>query len=342
MLASDGARAEASVRAPTHDRCVQITPIAAADYARTVLPATFELWGAGRTYEAYVADFFSVANSRLVRRRKHTVGLYEAGMLATSCKLYGRELHWGERTMRAVGIGAVFTPAPLRGRGYAIAMLGALLDAEVAAGTDLAFLFSDIQPLFYERLGFARLPSRLVTVRATSLPGRPTGSVPLADADWPLVRRCFDELDAQRAWGFTRTPVVWEWIRAKWTPRPERGVQAVQLIVKRGRTAHAYVLGRRVVAANAFVVDEYGYSGDGGRETVTALLRAAAGDLARVSGWLPPLPARDALPRGSVRARPNAILMVAPLSSLARSWWRLHGPDIAAASADAVWSADHV
>jgi hypothetical protein len=321
---------------------VQLIPIAPDEYARVVLPQTYALWGNGRTYEAYVSDFLKVASSRYGRRRKHTIGVWDGGTLGATCKLYSRELHWGERSMRAVGIGAVHTPDALRGRGYATVMLGSLLDAEAAAGTDVAYLFSDIRPEFYARLGFARLPSRIVTVRATSLAWTPIGAVPMDDADWPLVRRCFDALEARRAWGFKRTPIVWEWIRLMWAPRPQRGVQPVNLLVRGGRGIHAYVFGRRIAGADTFVVDELGFADGEQRDVVAALLRAAAGDLARVSGWLPPEPARDALPRGSVRARRTAIFMLVPLSALARSWWKTHGAALLASPADPIWSTDHI
>jgi len=321
---------------------VQLSALAPETYVRDVLPQTFPLWGDGRTYERYVADFLAVANSRYGRRRRHTVALDDDAVLGATCKLYSRELHWGARTMRAVGIGAVFTPVTLRGRGYASVMLGTLLDAEVAAETDLAFLFSDIRPQFYERLGFRGVPSRSISIRATSLDGSRVAAVPMEESDWPLVRRCFDALDMRRPWGFKRTPVVWEWIRLMWAPRPHSGVQPVNLVVRSGRLVCAYAFGRRVMRNDTFVVDEYGFSGDEGEAAIRPLLRMAAGDLARVSGWLPPDPARSALPRGSTRARKSAILMVAPLSALGRSWWRTQGESLLGSHADAVWSTDHV
>ena len=43
--------------------------------------------------------------------------------------------------------------------------------------------------------------------------------------------------------------------------------------------------------------------------------RAAAGDLGRISGWLPPSGARELLPKANVRKRRTPILMAAPLSA---------------------------
>lgn len=321
---------------------MRLEPIAIEDYVNEVLPLTFDLWGDGRPFERYAEDLRGVAGSAYGRRRPFTVGLRENGRIVCSCKNYDRELRAQNRTLRATGIGAVFTPEDQRGRGFASVMFGAMLDAECAAGRDLAFLYSDIHPAFYERLGFATLPSRLITLRAASLEGSHSGAVPLESKDWPAVRRCFEALDRKRAWSFHRTPLVWDWMRSRWNAPLAAGSQSVQLLVRRGRAVIAYAIGRRVLREDAFVVDDFAFDGDEGRAALGPLLRAAAGDLRRITGWLPPEGARGALPRGSVRARKNAIFMVAPLSAVARAWWAEHKDAIASANADTTWSGDHI
>jgi GNAT superfamily N-acetyltransferase len=312
------------------------------DYAREVLPASFELWGARRSYDRYVSDFLDVARSAYGKRRQFTVGIRASERIVCSCKLYDRELRWGEKALRATGVGAVFTHPEERGRGYASAMLGELLDEERAAGGDLAFLFSDIHPAFYEKLGFVSLPSRILTLRAASLDGSPAGGVPPEGRDWAAIRRCFDALEAQRSWAFRRTPLVWDWMRLKWNAPADEGTQPVALAIRRGREVAAYAFGRRVLAADTFVLDDFAFAGDDGRALLPALVRAGAGDLRRISGWLPPPVAREALPRGSVRARKNAILMLVPLSKTAQSWWKAAREEALAARWDAVWASDHL
>jgi GNAT superfamily N-acetyltransferase len=306
------------------------------------LPETFPLWGDGRGFEAYVADFRSVARSPYARRRSFTSGLREAGRLVSSCKTYERELRVGDATLRATGIGAVFTPPAERGRGLASLMLGALLDAERDAGCDLAFLYSDIHPAFYEKLGFGAVPSRSFSLRADSLDGTPCGCEPLGAGDWSAVRRCFESLERARPWSLRRTPLVWEWMRARWNATPASGEQPVQLLVRRGRSVDAYVIGCRVLRKDAFELEEVGFDGEGGRAVLGPLLRAAAGDLRRVTGWLPPDPVRDALPRPSIRARKRAILMWIPLSPAGRRWWSEHRDAMRASRADTTWSIDHI
>lgn len=321
---------------------VTLEPVAVDAYVRDVLPESFGLWNDGRDFEAYVADLRAMAATTYAKRRPFLVGLRDGERFVATCKNYDRELRWGERSLRATGIGAVFTPQALRGRGYATVMLGALLDSERANGRDLAFLYSDIHPAYYEKLGFVALPSRLISIRAESLDGAAVGARPIEENEWTAIRRCFDALDRTRPWSLRRTPLVWNWMRGRWRATPRTGAQNVALAVRAGRSVVAYAIGRRALAHDAFVLDDFAFDGDAGRAVVPGLMRAAAGDLRRVNGWLPPPGAREALPRGSVRSRKDAILMVAPLSALGRAWWTEYETALRTARADATWSADHV
>jgi len=320
---------------------VQLVTIAASDYARDVLPLSSDLWAEGRTLDQYVDDFQAIAKSPFGRHRFRTVGLRIDGTLVASIKRYERELRCNDRTLHAVGIGAVFTPPELRGRGYASALIGAFLDSERANGTDMAYLFSDIHPSFYERLGFITLPSRAISLRADTLPSRRLEIASVEDTDWTAIRRCFDALDARRSIAFKRTPLVWDWLRlSSRTSRPDG--QRIDLIVRKNRSAIAYVFGRRFPKLDAFALDEFAYTGDEGFDAIPPLLRAAAGDLRRINGWLPPDIARVALPRGAVKKRKSAITMIAPLSTTARSAWRSHSGRILEDDADRIWATDHI
>jgi predicted N-acetyltransferase YhbS len=310
------------------------------EYARDVLPHSASLWAGARTTDEYVAEFLATARSGWGRRRFRTLGLWVDGELVASCKRYERVLRCGERTYKAAGIGAVFTPDELRGRGYATALLGAFLDAERDAGTDFSYLFSDIQPAFYERLGFVALPSRTISLRADMLLTERVEVAALGDADAAAVRRVFDALDARRPFSFARTPLDWEWQRLRAGSREHGGGQ-VNLGVRRGRGLAAYVTGRRIPTADAFVIDELAFARPDDARCVAPLLRAAAGDLRTIRGWLPPAVAREALPRGAVRARSDAVAMVVPLSTGFRSVLRARSSE-PRAGADPCWSTDHI
>ncbi len=310
-------------------------------YAREVLPLTHTLWSNGRTLESYVRQTAELAASTYGRRHYRTFALTQDGSHAlASFKRYEREARAENEQLNAIGIGAVFTPAPHRRRGYASAMLGLALDQARREHFDFAYLFSDIHPQFYKDVGFVELPSRSISLRADALGNDRIAAAPLAHRDWSAVRACFAAADAGRSFSLLRSPVVWDWIRARLRHGSEHsGSQPVNLIARRAKNVAAYVIGRREPQHDAYVVDEFGFAGSAGASVVAPLLRCAAGDLRRITGWLPPAPARRLLPRGSVRRRSAAIWMIAPLTRAGTHFLRLARES---ADADGVWSLDHI
>lgn len=309
-------------------------------YASEVLPHSAELWAGRRDYETYVSQTLEVANSGYGKRHFRFMGFYDGQALAASCKSYARTIAYGHHRLNALGIGAVFTPAQLRGRGYASAMLALFLDTARAQGIDVVYLFSDIRPEFYAEIGFTELPSRRLSLRADGLPASRVQVVRLDSAAWPGVRRCFDLSERTRTWHFVRTPLVWEWLKLRMRHGSERSIGTeMNLVVYRGRSIAAYVLGARAPEHDLYILDEFGYCDDDAAALIPPLLRNAAGDLRRITTWLPPSGARHLLPRGSVRKRAEAILMAAALTPAGRTW-------LTAATLpqvyDGVWSADHI
>jgi predicted N-acetyltransferase YhbS len=320
---------------------MELEELSAQVYAEKVLPLTQPLWAQGRSLEQYVAETLELAHTLYGRRYYRTFALTNGTSHALATfKRYEREARARKQRLRAIGIGAVFTPEDKRGRGYASAMLGLALDEARTQGFDFAYLFSDIHPQFYKQLGFVELPSRSISVRADSLSGERIATHALAERDWSAVRKCFDACDAQREFGLTRSPLVWEWIRTRLRHRYEhRKGQPVELVVRSARTVGAYVIGVREPAHDAFVIDEFAFANPDGARIVARLLRSGAGDLRRVIAWLPPAPARALLPAGSVRRRTGAIWMAAPLSREGSTF-----VDIArtAGRADGIWALDHI
>ncbi len=309
-------------------------------YAEKVLPLTAALWANGRTFDAYVAQTLELARTAYSKRHYETLGLRVGKKIVASFKRYQRMARLGEHRLAAIGIGAVFTPVEQRGRGYASAMLAMALDAARAQRFDFAYLFSDIHPQFYKTLGFVELSSRLITFRADSLSHKRLDIATLSQKDLPGIRRCFDATESRRDWGFERGPAFWKWLQTRIGHGSEhaRG-QAVHLVAHRGRAVAAYVLGQREPKHDAYVLDEFGFASEKDRALIGPLLRAAAGDFRRITGWLPPESVRDLLPRGSVRKRKDAILMIAPLSSRGK---RFLEQARATGTADGVWSTDHI
>lgn len=316
---------------------VAISPEA---YAKTVLPLTEPLWANGRSFDRYVSQTLELARTDYGKKHYKTLGFRVEKNIVASFKRYERIAWLRANRLAAIGIGAVFTPPEFRGRGYASAMLAMALDEAKSQRFDFAYLFSDIHPQFYKALGFAELPSRLISFRSDALSGARVDVAPLSPKDWPGVRRCFDRTQGRRDWGFERGPALWKWVQTRTSHGSEhaRG-QAAHLVVRRGRSIAAYVLGQREPAHDAYVLDEFGFADAKERALVGPLLRSAAGDLRRITGWLPPDNVRELLPRGSVRKRKDAILMIAPLSPRGKQFLERAK---STGAADGVWSTDHI
>jgi GNAT superfamily N-acetyltransferase len=324
---------------------MKLRTIDAATYAREVLPHTAALWAGRRDFETYAEHVTAVATCGYGKRHYRTIGLYDGMQLVSSFKRYERNLHAGTARLRAIGIGAVFTPESLRGRGYASTMLASALDSARDDGYDAAYLFSDIHPAFYQALGFSPLPSRSFSLRADGLDGNGLRSAGLHVArleatDWAGVRRCFELGERLRPWGFARTPLVWEWLRLRIEQASEHhNGEPVNLVVRRGRAIAAYVLGARAPQDDAYILDEFGFADAEAAAIVPSLLRGAAGDLRRIVGWLPPAFARERLKRASVRKRTSGVFLAAALSPAGKRWL---ADATVNAPGDGVWSTDRI
>jgi predicted N-acetyltransferase YhbS len=97
------------------------------------------------------------------------------GEVLSSAKQYDLVVRLDGRSVRAMGIGAVFTPEASRGRGYARALLDRMIEKAAAVGAELALLFSEIDPDYYASAGFEPVPRRELTIRTLegSRPGAP-------------------------------------------------------------------------------------------------------------------------------------------------------------------------
>lgn len=318
----------------------RLEEVSARNYAEHVLPLTEPLWANGRTLHTYQTQTTELARTAYGKASYRTIALCDGGNILASFKRYERQAHAGKSHLQALGIGAVFTPEPLRGRGFASAMLAMALDAARTARLDFAFLFSDIHPQFYKELGFVEVPSRSISFRADTLEAIRIDAHPIGERDWSGIRSCFDAIEHEREFGLLRSPAVWGWLRTRIAHASElQHAQPVNLLVRNGRSIAAYVIGQREPRHDAYVVDEIGLRGSGSRELLGPLLRCAAGDLRRIAGWLPPAPVRSALPRGSVRKRSDAIWMIAPLSEGGKQFLRCA---LQSGGADGVWSLDHI
>jgi GNAT superfamily N-acetyltransferase len=138
-----------------------------------ILDDTYSLWGEGLSRSAY--GQWNAAQMRTPWGRHHLrrYALVESGQVLASAKRYDLVVQLDGRRVPTLGVGAVFTPSENRGRGYATRMIESLCDTARADGAQLAMLFSEIGPEYYQRLGFVPVPMTISDVQVHIKTGGP-------------------------------------------------------------------------------------------------------------------------------------------------------------------------
>jgi predicted N-acetyltransferase YhbS len=138
-----------------------------------VLDGTFPLWGEGLSRQAYGRWNRAQSDTAWGRTHFRRVALVDAGAWLASAKRYDLEARVDGASVRVLGIGAVFTPPARRGQGHARALIEALIADAAASGCASALLFSEIDPAYYERLGFCVVPQQVLTLDVARMAGSP-------------------------------------------------------------------------------------------------------------------------------------------------------------------------
>jgi len=161
---------------------LEVVP-ATGELLERILDDTFALWGEGLDRVGYGrynrAQLAAPWGSTHLRR----VALVDGGRLLATAKRYDLNGRLDGEPVRVLGVGAVFTREAERGHGHAATLLRRMLDDAAAEGFALAVLFSEIDPRYYERLGFRRLPINQValSVRPGTRAGAPM--IPMRSGD---------------------------------------------------------------------------------------------------------------------------------------------------------------
>jgi predicted N-acetyltransferase YhbS len=156
-----------------------------------ILDHTFQLWHEGLSRPAY--GRWNSAQLRTPWAQAHlrrVASVDDSGQLLATAKQYRLDVRMNGRDGWMCGIGAVFTPPDLRGRGYASALVESLVAGAKAEGALAACLFSEIGAEYYQRLGFEPVPFHdvTVTVKANRKGGAPAMLVRAGDErDLPAV-----------------------------------------------------------------------------------------------------------------------------------------------------------
>jgi GNAT superfamily N-acetyltransferase len=213
-----------------------------------ILDETFELWNEGLSRSAYARWNLAQLGTPWGRERLHRFALVDdAGGLLATAKLYRHDVRLDGRDGWMAGIGALFTPADQRGRGYASQLIERLLDRERREGALLASLFSAIGPAFYERLGFSSVTINEVTVRVERRNGAPAMLVRVGDErDLPAVSAMHDARSAGVRFTLQRDPSAIHYALSKkrlLAGLGPQGLRQVEFVVaEEGASAVAYAV----------------------------------------------------------------------------------------------------
>ncbi len=115
----------------------------------------FDIWSKGLPLDEHVPARLESPKHRLAR---WYVGCLD-GRVVVSLGCYPLEFDWRGELLQGFAIGSVYTVGEFRGHGYAPRLLQWVEQHEHSAGAALSLLYSDINPDYYARLGYARCPS---------------------------------------------------------------------------------------------------------------------------------------------------------------------------------------
>jgi GNAT superfamily N-acetyltransferase len=122
-----------------------------------ILRENFSIWSAGLSRQHY-QEYIWIQSSHPWARKNLRYMVYKSDLAdatsVASCKLYGLQFLFHNRIVELYGIGAVYTLAAERGKGFAKKMLAEVIDLAYTDGKAGVYLFSDVGASFYEDLGF--------------------------------------------------------------------------------------------------------------------------------------------------------------------------------------------
>jgi predicted N-acetyltransferase YhbS len=274
---------------------LEIVP-ATGELLERILDETFPIWGEGLDRNGYGRYNRAQLGTPWGSTRLRRVALVDRGRLLATAKRYELSGRLDGHPVKVLGLGAVFTPESERGHGHAASLLRRMLDDAAGGGFGLALLFSEIEPHYYERLGFRRLPVNQVALSVRPGTRKGTPMIPMRSGDTGDLASLV-EMNAAQSAGY-------RFALARDADHIRQAITKKRLLAACGRPGHRSVEflvveegGRAAAYAVLFEVGEFvmvSESGDrdpaGGR--VGALLQAVlARDPARrlqIRAWWPP------------------------------------------------------
>lgn len=260
----------------------------------TILEETYPIWGEGLSLSAYRAWNRGQMSTRWGQSHLHRVALTDGGDVLASAKRYDFEAQAGADVVSVVGIGAVFTPEALRGRGHARALIDLMIRDAEARGCRYALLFSEIGAAYYESMGFRVVPRAMQTIEIVRK-GPPATFVRSGEmADLAEIATINARYRADASFALVRSPELIEFsfsrrrLLAGLGPPSRRVVEF--FVSEEGHRAVAYVFITRGPAG--VVLEECGDRDPAGARVGSMLQvlasRAPAETPQTMTTWLPP------------------------------------------------------
>lgn len=299
----------------------------------SILDSTYAIWNEGLTRSAYGRWYAAQRALPWGRERLRRVALVDAdGRILSSAKCYRFDAVLDAAPVMVSGIGAVFTPPELRGRGHASALIEGLLDVERQAGSHLAALFSEIGGAYYQRFGFEPAPLREVTIEVTAKAGSPAMLVRAGDErDLPALAAMHTDRAATARLALRRGPPYIQFAISKrrvFTALSAPGQRGTGFYVaEEGHTAVAYLV--YTESSGGWTFEEGGDRDPAGARLGAMLqvliAREPSKPAPRIRAWWPaamPVPPQLTLTEPSAA---HDLLMVRPLQG---SFAPLDGEDV--------------
>jgi GNAT superfamily N-acetyltransferase len=284
------------------------------------------LWGSGLGLDDY-RGLWEDLHRTPWGRRAASFRVWASGdgsRVLSSLKLYRPRIRVGDAVGTATVLGAIFTPPDLRGRGYASAMVEAVLAEARTAGDLVALLFTDIGTAYYRSFGFHPLPAQeqwgAVSRPATRVtPGFSLDE--MEDRELPAVARAHRASSDARRIALLRDREHWDFLRVRSARFFERladpDLRQRWIVARRDGRFAGYLI--TVEGRGEWNVREVGAAG-GDPEVMADIVRVGSAEawhagLRGFYGWLPPSVAvrlRDSGIRS--RSRTRAQPMILPLA----------------------------
>jgi len=177
---------------------------------------SYALWGAGLSFEDYRSFWADLSTTGWAHDNlSYLVWLDDDGSILSSLKLYQPRVRLYDRQGTVAGIGAVFTPRALRGRGHASALIREVLVEARQRGDIAALLFSDVGTALYRALGFLELAAEEAwgEIRR-KLPDPPPdwSLTPMTPAHLDDIIRTHDRCSRERPLAILRDRAYWEYL----------------------------------------------------------------------------------------------------------------------------------